>query len=146
MSPERTLQRLRSLLLGLVLLGAVGLLVELALLEHWEVGTQRLPLVLLLLTVAGALASLLRPGPRVLTAFRAALALVVVSGLVGTVFHFRSNAQLEMELAPDRPTGQIIRAALGGGTPTLAPGAMVQLGLLGLLALYRHPGRRADDA
>ena len=145
MSPERTLQSLRSLLLGLVLLGAVGLGAELVLLEHWEEGPQRIPMVLLALTSIGAVATWVRPGPRVLRAFRVVLVLTVISGLLGTFYHFLSNAQLERELSPDRPAGVIFRAALGGGTPTLAPGAMIQLGLLGLLAVFRHPGRSASD-
>ena len=133
------LHRLRRLLLALVLFGALGLLAELLLLEHWEAGFQRAPLILLGLTALGSLALLARPERRMLRAFQAVMVIAVLSGVAGTAFHFGSNVQLEREIGPDRPGGEIFRAAVGGGTPTLAPGAMIQLGLLGLLATYRHP-------
>jgi hypothetical protein len=38
----------------------------------------------------------------------------------------------------------LFREALSGATPALAPGTMVQFGLLGLLYTYRHP--RLDAA
>jgi hypothetical protein len=145
LSTQRTLSLLRTLLLGLVLFGAAGLGAELVLLEHWGAAAQRLPLLLLLLTGGTALAALVRPGPLVLRAFRWVMALAVVSGVVGAGLHLRSNLQLELELSPDRPMGRIVWSALRGGTPTLAPGAMIQLGLLGLLAVYRHPGRTSGD-
>lgn len=136
-----TLYRLRQLLLALVLLGAMGLVAELALLEHWEVAAQRIPVVLLILTIVATIGFMARPARRSLAAFRVIMILAVVSGLAGTALHYRSNDQLEREINPDRPAAEIFGAAVRGGTPTLAPGAMIQLGLLGLLAAFRHPAR-----
>jgi hypothetical protein len=34
---------------------------------------------------------------------------------------------------------ELFREAISGATPTLAPGAMLHLGLLGLLYTFRHP-------
>lgn len=134
-----TLHRLRQLLLGLVLLGAVGLVAELILLEHWEAAAQRIPVTLLILTIVATIGFMARPARPWLAAFRLVMALVVVSGFAGAALHYRSNDQLEREINPDRPAGEIFGAAIRGGTPTLAPGAMIQLGLLGLLAAFRHP-------
>ena len=146
-SPTPVLPRLRVLLLALVVFGALGLFVELLLMEHWEEWQQRIPLALLGLT--GVLAGLLliRPGPGLLRVFRTVMILAVLSGVAGAVLHYLANAQLEQELNPDRPFMEIVREALGGGVPTLAPGAMIQLGLLGLLAVFRHPaGRGRPDS
>jgi hypothetical protein len=137
------LGRLRLLLLGLVVLGALGLILELLLLEHWEEWRQWTPLILLVCTALGAAVVAWRPGPGVLRGFRTLMLLSVASGVVGAFFHYESNAELEREIQPDLSGPSLVRAALGGGTPTLAPGAMIQLGLLGLLAVYRHPGRRS---
>ena len=138
------LGRLRVLLLGLVALGAVGLTLELLLLEHWEEWRQWTPLVILICTALGAAAVAWRPGTGVLRGFRTLMLLSVVSGGLGSFFHYESNAELEREIHPDLSGPSLVRAALGGGTPTLAPGAMIQLGLLGLLAVYRHPAGRSS--
>ncbi len=138
-----TLGRLRLLLLGLVALGAVGLTLELLLLEHWEEWRQWTPLILLVCTALGAGAVAWRPRPGLLRGFRILMLLAVVSGVVGAVFHYESNAELEREIHPELSGPSLVRAALGGGTPTLAPGAMIQLGLLGLLAVFRHPAGRS---
>lgn len=137
-----TLYRLRQLLLTLVLLGAAGLVAELFLLEHWEAAAQRIPVVLLILTIVATIGFMARPARRSLAVFRIVMVLAVVSGFAGAALHYRSNDQLEREIAPDRPALEIFGSALRGGTPTLAPGAMIQLGLLGLLAAFRHPARQ----
>ena len=42
-------------------------------------------------------------------------------------------------LTPDQVTLLRSDNVVSGATPTLAPGAMVELGLLGLAYTYRHP-------
>ena len=146
MPPEdaasHTLGRLRTLLLGLVVVSASGLVLELILLEHWEEWRQWVPLTLLALSAVSAATLLWRPGPGLLRAFRSVMVLALLSGVLGSVFHYQSNAELEREIHPELSGVPLVRASLGGGTPTLAPGAMIQLALLGLLAVYRHPARR----
>jgi hypothetical protein len=39
---------------------------------------------------------------------------------------------------------ELVRESLSGATPALAPGTMIQLGLIGLAYTYRHP--RLGDA
>lgn len=133
------LRRLRQFLLLLVIFGAGGLALELVFLEHWEMAYQRVPLILLVLSAVLAAVVLARPRPASLRIFRGIMILSVLSGFVGMVLHYRANDLLEREMNPDRPAMEIVRAALTGGTPTLAAGAMVQLGLLGLLAVHGHP-------
>lgn len=141
------LRTLRFGLLALVAFGCAGLGLEMVLLEHWEAPTQWTPLILLSAGLLGALVLLLRPAAAAVRAFRIVMLFAILSGGVGSFYHYRANAALEREIAPDRPAAEIASAALRGGVPTLAPGAMIQLGLLGLLACVGHPAaRRRPDS
>jgi hypothetical protein len=77
---------------------------------------------------------------------QALMLLFVVVGGLGLLLHFKGNIDFELEMQPDASGWPLIWAALKGATPTLAPGAMAQLGLIGLAYTYRHPalGGRAS--
>jgi hypothetical protein len=130
---------LRRALLVVVLVGAAGLLAELALLEHYDSAWQWAPLALLgvVLGIAGALAW--RPTRGVLRCFRALMALCVVAGAVGVYLHYRGNVEFELEREPALGGLALLWAAVRGATPALAPGALAQLGLVGLAYAFRHP-------
>lgn len=130
---------LRTFLLVLVGVGALGLLVELALLEHWTAAPQFVPLATLTLILAATVAVALRPDRTTLRLFGAVMILAVVAGLAGIGFHFFDNWAFEREVAPEASAAAILGPVLTGATPLLAPGSLVQLGLTGLVAIYRHP-------
>lgn len=134
----------RRILLALVAFGIVGLGSELVLLEHFEEAWQWTPFI----TMGFGLASLgwvaFSPSPTSIRTFRVAMGLVLLAGFLGLWFHYRSNMQFEVEMDPDATGWPLIWAALRGGTPALAPGAMLQIGLLGLVAVYRHPVFQRD--
>lgn len=132
---------LSRLLLLLVLFGATGLLAELSLMEHWGEWRQTLAVGLLFAALPVTAAFLRRPGEPTRRLFLIVMALLLVSGLIGTAFHFLGNFAFERELAPDRSRLEAIWMALQGATPTLAPGAMVQLALLGWIAAATAPSR-----
>lgn len=134
-----TVRVLRSLLLGLFLIGVLGVGAELLLLEHTEDLWQWTPLVLMAI-------SLLVLGWRVidrkaasLRVFQGTMILFVLSGLVGLLLHYRGNAEFELEMYPTLKGLDLFRKAVTGATPALAPGTMLELGLLGLVYSYRHP-------
>lgn len=137
--PQRAVPRWRTLLLAVVALGAAGLLVELLLLEHWLVTAQLTPLVTLSLILAGTAMVAVRPAPRTLRAFRAVMLWAVLAGLLGIGFHLRDNLAFEREVAPDATTASAVWHAIRGATPLLAPGSLIQLGLVGLVFTYAHP-------
>jgi hypothetical protein len=70
--------------------------------------------------------------------------LCVAAGLVGVFLHYRGNVEFELEREPLLRGLALFREAVRGATPALAPGAMAQLGLLGLVYSYRHPALRRD--
>jgi hypothetical protein len=130
---------IRRIILALVLLGIVGLVPELLLLKHTESVTQFIPFVVLGVGLVSSVLVWIRPTRRALRVFQAVMLLFIAVGLLGLYFHFRGNVEFEQEQNPSLHTAALLWQALRGGIPTLAPGAMAQLGLLGLAFAYRHP-------
>jgi len=53
----------------------------------------------------------------------------------------RSNVEFELEMRPSMAGMELVMESLSGAMPAMAPGAMAQLGFLGLLVCFRHPAR-----
>ncbi|HEX9698450.1 MAG TPA: hypothetical protein VGD06_03230 [Acidobacteriota bacterium] len=138
---------LRRVLLAVFLLGALGTLAELILLEHYEDWWQLLPLVLLGASPIAVALLILRPGAASLRSFQMLMLLLVAAGGIGVYQHYSGNVEFELEMYPSRGGFELIWESLKGATPALAPGAVAQLGLLGLAYCFRHPllARTARD-
>jgi len=134
-----SLSLIRRGILALLAFGCVGLIGELVLLEHYEELPQLVPLVLLSLTLVTIIWHWTSKGRRSLRAFQVVMLALIIAGAVGIFLHFGSNYEVERELEPDLAGLPFWIEVLRGGTPTLAPGTLVQFGLLGLLYAYRHP-------
>lgn len=130
---------LRRVLLWIVGLGSIGLIIELLLLGHFEEWRQWLPLVVLGLGLGGCALLALRPRIALVQAFRWLMVATVVTGVVGIWLHFAGNRAFEIEMDAAQGGWLLAWHSLRGATPALAPGAMVQLGLTGLLYTWRHP-------
>lgn len=130
----------------LLLFGLAGLEVELVLLRHTDGVWQLLPIVLMgatLLVMVWYMHSRTRAAVR---ALQRAMWLFIASGVAGTVLHYQGNVVYESESNPGLAGRELYQAAVQGSTPTLAPGAMIQLGLLGLIVAYCGVRLRAGDA
>ncbi len=125
---------LRQLALGLFVVGSLGLAAELFLLEHIESWQQWIPLVMLALGVIGAIVVARRHGSALLKGFWGLMVLFIGTGALGLYFHLVGNIEFALERDPALTGLGLLWKALRGATPALAPGAMAQLGLLGLLA------------
>jgi hypothetical protein len=136
---EASQQTLRRLLLALVVLGSAGLIPELLLLKHYESVWQLVPLVILALTLVVSVFVWRRPDPRSLMAFRVVMGLCVLAGIAGLVLHAKGNLEWALERDDTLHGWPLVWKILRGATPLLAPGAMAQLGLLGLIYTYHHP-------
>lgn len=139
MNGSDTILLLRRLLLAVILLGMSGTIAELYLLEHYEEAWQVVPLVALVLGAALTLAVLARPTPGTLRFLRLLFAAFVGVGVLGIWRHYVGNTEFELERHPDLAGLRLFWESLRGATPALAPGTMVQIGLFGLVALFRHP-------
>ena len=131
--------RIRGFILLIFVAGSVGTGADLLLLGHFEDFWQWVPLVLLplgLIVVAWQRAD---RGPRSTRILQGTSVLFLSSGVTGLWLHFTANAEFELEMYPSLGGWDLVREALTGATPTLAPAAMIQLGLLGLTYTYRHP-------
>lgn len=133
----------RRLALGLLLFGETGVLLELWFLGHYEDPWQWTPLALI---AAGLVASAwiaALPGRVSLNVFGWLMAGHVAAGAVGLFLHMKANVEFELELHPGNAGWPLVRETLTGAIPALAPGAMFQLGLLGMLVCWRHPARNS---
>ena len=130
---------LRRGILLIFVLGTVGLGTELLLLDHFEEWRQQVPLVLLALGLILLAARLLYRGAIILRLFRWTMLTFVLGGMVGLWFHLSSNMEFELEMHPTLSGLELLFQALSGAMPALAPGALVQLGLIGFLYTYHHP-------
>lgn len=139
MTTNDTLSLLRRGLLALLAIGFVGILTELIFLEHYEDPPQWIPLVLLTIAIIVTAWHWWDGRKPSLRAFQTVMLLFVIAGVVGVFLHLRGNVEFERELNPGLAGLTFWWEVLRGATPTLAPGTLVQFGLLGLLYGYRHP-------
>lgn len=130
---------LRKLLLVTLVVSVVGTLIELLLLEHFEDIWQWAPIMLLVAALLTLAWHGLGRGSTALNVLRGLMVLSMVSGLVGLLLHYKGNVEFELEMYPDLSGWKLFKDAMMGATPALAPGAMLQIGLVGLAWTFRHP-------
>lgn len=145
MHNEELSGRLRRFLLLILILGLLGTLAELLIAEHTEDTLQWIPLVLLaaalLVLVWHALA---RQSRLCLRVWQAMMMLFIVAGFTGIALHMKGKMEFKQESDPALRGWKLLVASLESKTPPpLAPGVMIQMGLLGLAFAYRHPALRA---
>ena len=133
----------RRRLFLVLLLGVVGMGAELLLLEHWEDPLQWTPIAMLGVALPLTAVAYLGRSAAMLVVHKVLMSGFVLAGLIGVGLHFKGNVEFELEMYPTRGGFELIREALMGATPALAPGAMLLLGLLGLVAVS---GERADQS
>ncbi len=139
---QATVTVLRAGLLVMLVIGNVGTLLELLLLRHTDGVWQLFPLVLNGVTLLVLAWYGLARSSAAIRALQAIMFLCLVSGGVGVVQHFRGNIAYARDSNPSLSGRELYREAIMGSTPTLAPGMMVQLALIGLAFSFRHPSLR----
>jgi hypothetical protein len=138
-------ERLRLWVLGVLVLGLIGTVTELILLEHYEQALQFVPLVLIALGVVVLAWNYARADTASLRALQIVMGLFVLSGFAGMAAHFNGSMEYQLELNPDMSTWELLEKILHAkAPPLLAPGMMMQMGLLGLAYAFtdiRYRGR-----
>ena len=131
------LELLRRWILVILVLGLLGTVTELVLLEHYEQPLQFVPLVLIVAALAVLLWQFRRRDVASRRATQIVMALFVLAGFVGFVAHFQGSAEYQLELNPDMSTWELLEKIVRAkAPPLLAPGMMLQLGLLGLAYVF----------
>jgi len=133
---------LRQALLVLLVIGTVGTIVELLLLKHTDGFWQLAPLLLCALILADLAWFGVARSAASLRALQGIMLLTLLSGGIGVIQHFRGNVTYASESNPSLSGRDLYVEAVMGSTPTLAPGVMVQLALIGLAFAFRHPRLR----
>lgn len=130
---------MRRGVLLIFVVGNLGLGAELLLLGHFEEWRQQVPLALLALGLALLATRAFYRTTSTLHLFRLTMLAFVVGGAVGLWFHLKANMEFELEMYPTLVGWELLYNSLSGAMPALAPGALVQLGLVGFLYTYKHP-------
>lgn len=126
-------ERLRLWILGVLVLGLIGTVTELVLLEHYEQALQFVPLVLIAMGVVVLVWHYARADTASLRALQIVMGLFVLAGFAGMAAHFNGSAEYQLELDPEMSTWDLLEKILHAkAPPLLAPGMMIQMGLLGL--------------
>jgi len=136
--PDDALRSLRRWILLVLVVGLAGSGVELLLIEHYEEAWQLAPLVLVaasLGVIGWHVAGRSRASVRGLQAM---MLLCVAGGALGVALHFRGAADFQREIDPTIGGSALVQKVMRAkAPPVLAPGVMVQLGLLGLAYAHR---------
>jgi hypothetical protein len=127
------------MLLVVLLLGLAETAAELFLLEHYEDWKQIVPLALIGLALVSIVWHIVVPSAANVRVLQALMTLFLFAGAIGMGLHYDANSEFEREMDPSLTGYRLFTESLSGATPLLAPGTMVQLGLIGLVYTYRHP-------
>ena len=140
--PEATIATIRRILLCILLIGLAGTATELLLLQHDEEIFQLIPLILIAFALVAIVWHAVHQGPASLRIVQGTMALFIVAGGLGVYLHYRANVEFQREVVPSIAGRALLWKALTAKTPpALAPGSMLQLGLIGLAYTYRYPSR-----
>jgi uncharacterized membrane protein len=140
------IELLRRWILLILVLGLLGTVTELVLLEHYEQPLQFVPLVLIVAAVGVLWWEFRRHDLASRRSTQVVMALFVLAGFVGFAAHFQGSAEYQLELNPDMSNWELLEKILRAkAPPLLAPGMMVQLGLLGLAYVFSDSRFRRSE-
>ena len=128
---------LRLWILGVLVLGLLGTVVELILLSHYEQPVQLVPVVLIVLALIVLAWHVMGHSAASLRVLMGLMILFVFAGFAGFVAHFHGSAEFQLDLEPSLSTWELLEKVMRAkAPPLLAPGMMMQLGLLGLAYVF----------
>jgi hypothetical protein len=121
----------------------VGTAVDLMLLNHHEDLWQLVPLAVIALGLLSVGVAATSGGAGAVSLMRVVMALFIAAGMLGVGLHYAGNREFQREIDPGLQGWLLfVKAMTAKAPPALAPAAMIQIGLLGLLYTYRHPALR----
>jgi hypothetical protein len=128
---------IRRVILVVLVFGMGGLFAELMLIGHYEDAAQWIPIALLAAGLLTLLIDLLVSRDWTRLAVQLIMVLFVAAGVVGVYFHFHGSREFQLEMDPHMSGATLLWHVLRAKSPpTLAPGSLMQLGILGLGYAY----------
>jgi hypothetical protein len=138
------LELLRTLVLVVLVIGLLGTVTELILLEHYEQALQLVPVVLIAAGLIAIIWQVIAKTAASLRALEIIMVLFVLAGFVGALAHFYGSAEFQLDLNPSMTNWELLEKVMRAkAPPLLAPGMMLQMGLLGLIYVYSDVRYRA---
>lgn len=141
---QPTLAVLRRVLLLILWVGLLGTQIELLLLKHTDGRWQLFPVVATGAAIVVLVWYGISQNAASLRTLNALMILFLIAGMLGVYQHFVGNVAYERDSDPSLSGRALYESAVMGATPTLAPGVMIQLGLIGLAFAFRHPGLKGS--
>ncbi|HEU4344404.1 MAG TPA: hypothetical protein VFU31_22835 [Candidatus Binatia bacterium] len=136
---------MRPLILAVLFLGLFGTGAELLLLEHTGSLWELIPVALIGLALVILTWNAITQHPASVRALQGIMGLFLFAGVAGIALHYQSSMEFKLETNAALSGWALFWAVMSAKTPpALAPGAMIQLGLLGLVYTYRHPSSYAE--
>ena len=128
---------IRRVILGVLVLGMTGLLAELALLAHYADFKQQIPLLLMAAGLAAIIIDLAVSRTWSGRFVQLTMVLFITAGFLGMYFHYQGSREFQIEMDPAMSGMNLMWHVLQAKSPpTLSPGTMVQMGILGLGYVY----------
>jgi hypothetical protein len=144
MTDSQILRRMRQFLLALFAIGSVGTAADLLFLDHVEDTLQLVPLAAIGLSLAAAGWHAASRGIAGVRGLQFAATLLTATAAIGVVLHFRGSMEFQLEMDPSLGGFDLLVTVLRAKSPpTLAPGNLALLGLVGLASTFRHPATLA---
>jgi hypothetical protein len=140
---------MRLLLLAILFVGLFGMGAELLLLQHTGSLWELVPVVLIGLALVILAWHAITKHLASVRAVQSIMGLFLMAGVAGIALHYQSSMEFKLETNPSLIGWALFWAVITAKTPpALAPGAMIQLGLLGLVYTYRYPSsyKRIEEA
>jgi len=140
MGQSSTAGTIRRLLLILLTFGIVATTTDLMLLNHHEDVRQYAPLVLNGLGLATIIWHVATGSASSVRTLQILMLFFVLAAVLGVTFHYQGNLEFQLEINSEQSSWELFKKVMQAkAPPALAPGAMAQLGFLGLIYTYKHP-------
>lgn len=122
---------LNGVIISAMLFILFGTAMELYLLGHYEDFYQLIPLVCIGSALLVFVILFFKRAIWVMRLFKIIIVLTALSGIYGIGLHLQANYEFEQELKPTASVWNLLAESLSGALPTLAPGSMIVLALIG---------------
>lgn len=130
---KKTTERysLKHVIIVALLFMMFGTVLELYLLDHYEDALQLIPILCISTSILLIFILFYRRTVLLTGMFKFVMLITALSGLYGTFLHLRANYEFELEMKPGAKGWDLFLESLSGALPSLAPGSMIVLALIG---------------